>query len=114
MKSKYELSKHRYYELKHFCLQYPEWEKLYFDADGWQTEASKPVSDTTSRDGIKRADLATRMDMIRDICKSVCGEYSEMVFQYVIFGSKPKLTSNQLDFWYYYRKFFWELSKQRN
>lgn len=24
-KSKYWISKHRYYELKHFCLQYPEW-----------------------------------------------------------------------------------------
>lgn len=23
----YYISKHRYYELKHFCLQYPEWEE---------------------------------------------------------------------------------------
>ena len=23
----YWISKHRFYELKHFCLQYPEWEK---------------------------------------------------------------------------------------
>lgn len=26
-KSKYYISKHRYYELKHFCLQYPEWRR---------------------------------------------------------------------------------------
>ena len=26
-KNKYYISKHRYYELKHFCLQYPEWKK---------------------------------------------------------------------------------------
>ena len=25
-KNKYYISKHRYYELKHFCLQYKEWE----------------------------------------------------------------------------------------
>lgn len=25
--NKYWISKHRYYELKHFCLQYPEWQK---------------------------------------------------------------------------------------
>ena len=28
-KSKYWIPRHRYYELKHFCLQYPEWEKLW-------------------------------------------------------------------------------------
>ena len=25
--------KHRYYELKHFCLQYPDWKKRYLDCD---------------------------------------------------------------------------------
>lgn len=33
-KNKYWLSKHRYYELKHFCLQYPEWKRVYHDLDG--------------------------------------------------------------------------------
>ena len=28
-KNKYYIDKHRYYELKHFCLQYPEWKKSY-------------------------------------------------------------------------------------
>lgn len=28
-KSKYHISRHRYYELKHYCLQYPEWKKAY-------------------------------------------------------------------------------------
>ena len=27
--NKYWISKHRYYELKHFCLQYPIWKKAY-------------------------------------------------------------------------------------
>ena len=27
-KNKYWISKHRHYELKHFCLQYPEWKKI--------------------------------------------------------------------------------------
>lgn len=26
-KNPYHLSRHRYYELKHFCFQYPEWKK---------------------------------------------------------------------------------------
>ena len=28
-KNKYYIDKHRCYELKHFCLQYPEWERAY-------------------------------------------------------------------------------------
>ena len=28
-KNKYHISKHRYYELKHYCLQYKEWKKAY-------------------------------------------------------------------------------------
>lgn len=28
-KNKYWIDKHRYYELKHFCLQYPEWKRAY-------------------------------------------------------------------------------------
>ena len=27
VKNKYYISKHRYLELKHFCLQYPEWKR---------------------------------------------------------------------------------------
>lgn len=29
MKNKYWIPKHRYYELKHYCLQYPYWIKKY-------------------------------------------------------------------------------------
>lgn len=28
-KNKYYIDKRRYYELKHFCLQYPEWKQTY-------------------------------------------------------------------------------------
>ena len=28
-KNKYWIPRHRYYELKHFCLQYPEWKEQY-------------------------------------------------------------------------------------
>ena len=30
-KNKYYIDKHRHYELKHFCLQYPSWKKAYAD-----------------------------------------------------------------------------------
>lgn len=33
-KNKYWIEKHRYYELKHFCLQYVIWKKSYLALDG--------------------------------------------------------------------------------
>lgn len=32
-KNKYYIDKHRYYELKHFCLQYPEWKRTYAELE---------------------------------------------------------------------------------
>ena len=113
MKNEYELGKHRFYELKHFCLQFPEWEKLYSDLDGFSKEANRNEGDTTSRDGIRRADLMYKMTLIQEVAHDVCGEYENEVFDFVILGNKPKLSPDQRDFWYYYRKFFWELSRRR-
>lgn len=33
-KNPYWIERHRYYELKHFCLQYPLWKKMYEAIDG--------------------------------------------------------------------------------
>ena len=34
-RNKYYISKHRYYELKHFCLQYSEWTKAVRMLNAW-------------------------------------------------------------------------------
>ena len=39
-KNPYWIEKHRYYELKHFCLQYPIWKKAYAALDGTNTKAN--------------------------------------------------------------------------
>ena len=99
MKTEYALSKHRYYELKHFCLQYPEWKKLYFQADGWSGDG-----DTTSRDGIKRGDLKTYMEMI-EYCARLTG------CDILRFVTESLVVPVELR--YAYRRFFWELSRRR-
>lgn len=114
MTIEYKLSKHRFYELKHFCLQYGEWQFKYLTFDGWPTEANKNEGDTTSRDGISRADLMRNMQMINDVVDMTCPEeYQNAMFACVTQGIRPRLTRDELDFWHYYRKFFWELSKRR-
>ena len=40
-KNKYWIPRHRYHELKHFCLQYPLWKKAYLEL---QTEGIKSSS----------------------------------------------------------------------
>ena len=113
MTTEYELSKHRFYELKHFCMQYGQWQLLYVKLDGWQSEIGKNNGDTTSHYGIQRADLMRNMLLVSDTCHDVCGNYAQEVFELVTQGIKPELRWDQKDFWYYYRKFFWELSKRR-
>lgn len=99
-KSEYELSKHRFYELKHFCLQYPAWKALYLSIDGWAGKG-----DTTSKDGIRRADLKTNIDMIEECANSIDRDILRCVTTEGV-SAPPEL-------WYQYRMFFWKLSQKR-
>lgn len=83
MKIEDYLSKHRFYELKHFCLQYNEWKRLYFSRVGYPTKCSEPPSDTTSRDGISRADLSYRMQLVEETCTETNRLYSKVLFRMV-------------------------------
>ena len=100
MKNEYELSKHRFYELKHFCLQYPEWKKLYSQLDGWNGKG-----DTTSRDGIKRGDLKAYMELVEN-CARLTGED---ILRFVTEEGR----SLPIELRYAYHRFFWELSRKR-
>lgn len=113
MRTEYSIPANRYNELKFFCRQYPDWEKEYATLDGWAKEIARNPGDKTSKDGIQRADLKKNMALVQNVCTEICGEYSLQVFLLVTRGIKPQLNWDQKDFHYYYRKFFWELSKRR-
>ena len=99
MKIEYKLSKHRFYELKHFCLQYSEWKKLYSQLDGWDGKG-----DTTSRDGIRRGDILRNIELIE-----YCAEITDRdILRYVT--EKIELP---IEMRHSYVIFFWELSKRR-
>lgn len=100
MTSEYRISKHRYYELKHFCLQYPDWKRLYLEADGWTGNG-----DTTSRDGIRRGDLKSYIELIESCARSVDSD----ILPYVT-NDKVLLPA---ELRYAYHRFFWELSRRR-
>lgn len=105
MTTKYSISKHRFYELKHWCLQYHEWEELYSQLDGYETEQG----DTTSKEGMLRAELRSRMDLIRKICIDTDDDIWESLLRTVIGDANLIPTSS-----YIYKKFFWLLDKARD
>lgn len=47
-KNIYWIEQHRYYELKHFCLQYPLWKKAYSEIDGLCRQNNDREVKTTS------------------------------------------------------------------
>lgn len=71
-KSPFYITKHRYYELKNFCLQYPDWKKALEQVNGWESnshEVSGIVRGTlpessTERQAMIRAYYSMHIDII--------------------------------------------------
>ena len=70
-RNKYYISKHRYYELKHFCLQYPEWKEEYANlamsigADSAVLDGMPKGSDKLDRTGENAVKLARIKEKIK-------------------------------------------------
>lgn len=123
-RNKYWISKHRYYELKHFCLQYPDWKREYnsYDSIGAiPTSVSSQLayisSDPTSTTASLREPLKIRIDLV----EKAASEADEALAPYILKGVTEGLTYEHLmagysipcsrDMYYdRYRKFFWILS----
>ena len=126
-KSKYWIPKHRYYELKHFCLQYDEWKKLYLTTDGFEREGDEIVhtkstipGDPTFKCVAMRELYLERMDLVKRISYEADPDLASYIFKGVTEG----LSFNQLkarleipcgrDMYYdRYRRFFWLLDQSR-
>ena len=73
-KKKYWIDKHRHYELKHFCLQYPEWKRAYADFDNLSVPLSAiervPTSnlpgDPTAKRALMKAYYSERINLIEN------------------------------------------------
>lgn len=129
-KSTYWIPRHRYYELKHFVMQYPEWQEYVRTTDSMvqsYTQNVKPSnwnpSDPVYDVALKRQRYLQYIDMCNDIALNVdedlyggyliaaiCNNYS---YEKVL-ARNPALISCSKDRWYeIYRKFFWMLDKKR-
>ncbi len=128
-KNKYWIDKHRHYELKHFCLQYPIWKREYanYCSANIQTStvdrmpSSNIPGDPTARHAIKKSYYQERIDLIEKVAK----EADEFLYRYILKAVTEELSftylKSKLDIpcgrdMYYdrYRRFFWLLSQVRN
>jgi len=130
-KNQYWVSKHRYYELKHFCLQYPEWCEQVKQIDGlpvMSPERRERIneghsSDPTAAYASARVDLMSRITMVDQAAFEACEHqfwYSVLVravtegLSYDVLEAQNGIMPVARGEWYeLYRRFFWTLDKLR-
>jgi hypothetical protein len=128
-KNKYYIDKHRHYELKHFCLQYPTWKKahddcLNSDMSLSMIEGTRQVDglyDPTSARAITRAHYSRRIELLEQVAKDADKYLWHYILKAVTEGLSYTYLKTKLDIpcgkdMYYdrYRKFFWLLSEVRD
>ena len=128
-KNKYYIDKHRYYELKHFCLQYNEWKKAYascnesliFASNLEQLPSGNIPSDLTAKYALKKAYYGERIKLIERIAQQSDDFLYPYILKAVTEGLSYTYLKARLDIpcgrdMYYdrYRKFFWLLSESRH
>lgn len=127
-RNKYYIDKHRHYELKHFCLQYPEWKRAYSDLNN----ASLPLSmiervptsnipgDPTAKRALMKARYLERIQLIEKIAIETdryIGDYilkavtEDLSYSYL--RSKLEIPCGKDMYYDRYRRFFWLLSEAR-
>lgn len=127
-KNPHYISKHRYYELKHFCLQYPEWKEALNVLDGWQRMPDnltvvdfkkKEPANPTEKIAAARAFCSKRIDLIENVLKTVNPSLAKFIKIGVTEGVPYDILRTRgcpcgKDMYYAeYRYFFWRLSIER-
>ena len=125
---KYWISKHRYYELKYFCLQYPLWKKAYELLDGLQISSYDLIyisntdpSDPTGECVDERSVYFERMQTVENAAREADPYLASYILKAVTEGRSYNYMKTMFDIpcskdMYYdrYRRFFWILSNSRN
>ncbi len=127
-KNPYWLEKHRYYELKHFCLQYPIWRKAYSSLDSLATRpadlamsvVTNTLSDPTAKCAIAKAFYSERINMVKRVAEKTDPVLADYILNAIVEGWSYDILKARLEipcckdtYYELYRRFFWLLSKER-
>lgn len=123
--NKYWISKERYYELKHFCLQYNDWLKMYNALN--DTRISTSIASLqgfrgipgspTEKIAIAKSHYKERLDMVRNAAFEADPEISNYILKAVTDDiscsaliCKYDMPCGKDKFYAAYRRFFYHLS----
>lgn len=127
-RNKYWIDKHRHYELKHFCLQYPNWKRIYNDISDSSIalssienlNKSNMPSDPTAKRALLKAYYREKINLVEDTAKKA----DQYLYDYILRAVTEDLSYTYLrtklgmpcgrDMYYdRYRRFFWLLNETR-
>ena len=121
------ISRHRYHELKHFCMQYYEWKRALAELDGFCHQQSDTprvhenrCDDPTEQIAVKRLYFTERIALLEETAM----ELDEVIGGYVLLGvtkgipydtirMKLEIPCCKGKYYELYRRFFWLLDKKR-
>lgn len=123
----YWISRHRYYELKHFCMQYKEWREEYAELDSCIAYGSVSKVHTGNKVSIpveqvmeRRLYLSDRINLVERLSAEAGTDLKSYLLKAVTEGLSYDVLKAKLDipccrsvYYDIYRKFFWLLSKER-
>lgn len=127
--NKYWIERHRYYELKHFCLQYPIWKKAYAALDslsqrpGDLAAISKTnvTGDPVGKCVEARSFYFERMGMVEQTAIATDADLASYILKGVTEGvsydhliARLEIPCCRDTYYELYRRFFWLLNKARN
>lgn len=127
-RSPYWINRHRYYELKHFCLQYQIWKKARAAIDGSSERSFEAavhsqtgsISNPTATAADARLFYTNRIEMVERAARDadpVIGVYilkgvTEGI-SYEILNTREPVPCCKDTYYELYRRFFWLLSRER-
>lgn len=121
------ISRHRYYELKHFCMQYYEWKRRLAELDGMAKGSSdislvqtNDLPDPTEKVAVERLYFSERIAMV----ESAANETDETLAPYIllgvtkgisydVIGVKTEIPCCKETYYNLYRRFFCILDRKR-
>lgn len=127
-KREYYISKHRYYELKHFCLQYNEWRNLVFSRGQnlaksviFRTDHQREFNDPVG-DEVGRLEWAKQnMQLVEDAAARTDKLLGDYIFlaatqgrSYTSLKLIDDMPCSRDTFYICYHKFFWILSQLKH
>lgn len=127
VKNRYWIDKHRYYELKHFCLQYHIWKRTYASLHELRSisnlekiPSGNAIPDPTATQALQKAYYSDRIKMVESAAydaDDILGEYIlrgvTEGLSYTYLKSKLGIPCSRDTYYDRYRRFFWLLNQDR-